>query len=133
MDLSHLVVGGFPATFDPDFRRPPTPPEFEQVQAASAFGDLHAVKAAVEQWNKHSYNPELKRRFHAGLSAAIENNHGPVVSYLLFQGVDMNGLDFAWATKKKLYPMLQLLLDRGWDINTPMGRIEPPALQYVSS
>ena len=127
MDVSHLIAGDFPATFDPNFQRPPSPPEFEQVRAASASGDLAAVKAAFEQWNTH--NPGWKRRFHDGLSAAIENNHLPVVSYLLSQGVDLMDLDFAQATKKKSYPMLQLLLDRGWDINAPMGRIEPPALQ----
>ena len=126
MELSTLIVSGFPATLNPNFRRPPTPPEFEQVKAASAIGDVAAVKDIIAQWNKRSYDPELKRRLHAGVSAAID--HVLVVSYLLRKGVDINDLDFAEATKKKSYPMLQLFLDCGWDISTPMGRIEPPTL-----
>lgn len=131
MDLSCLIVGDFPTTFNPNFRRPSTPPEFEQVRLASDSGDLAAIKDAVERLNKRSPNPELRRRLHAGLSAAIENKYVPVVSYLLSQGVDIMDLDFAAATKTKSYPLLQILLDHGWDINKPMGWDEPPTLQYI--
>ena len=57
MDLSCLIVGDFPTTFNSDFRRPSTPPEFEKVRVASASGDLAAVKDAVERLNKRSYIP----------------------------------------------------------------------------
>jgi hypothetical protein len=137
MVLSAQINGDTPAHFDPDElrRRRPAPPEFAQVEAASASRDLAAVKAGIDQWNehKHLHNPLFERGFHAALWAAIQKNHVSVVSCLLDQGVGIMDLDFAEATKKKSYPMLQLLLDRGWNINTHMGGwSEPPALQYVS-
>lgn len=131
MDLSSLIAGDFPTVFNPDFQRPSTPPEFDQVRLASLSGDLAAVRDAVERLDQKSYNPELRRRLHAGLYAAIENEHISIVSYLLSQDVKIMDMDFETATKIKSYPILQLLLDHGWDINQPMGWDEPPALQYV--
>lgn len=126
-----MIAGDFPKVFSPDFQRPSTPPEFDQVRRASMSGDLAAVKDAVERLDQKSYNPELRRRRHAGLYEVIENEHASIVSYLLSQGVNIIDLDFGAATKIKSYPILQLLLDHGWDINIPMGWDEPPALQYV--
>lgn len=129
MDNSSSIIGGFPATFDFYAPKLSTPPEYEQARAAGAIGDVAAVKAAFEHWNETPHDPEFKVFFSAALFVAIQNNHVPVVSYLLDQDIDIRYSDFAEATKKKLYPMLQLLLDHGWDINRPMASNNPPALQ----
>lgn len=127
MDLAQLILGDIPAASGPNFERPSTP-EFEEARLGSVAGDLAAVKDAVERLKQKSYEPQLKWRLHDSFYAAIKNGHASIVSYLLSQGVDIINLDSAAATKAKSYEVLQLLLDHGWDINTPMHWDEPPAL-----
>lgn len=62
------------------------------------------------------------------LSAAINNGQVSTGAYLLDRGAVMAQELFLKATLSKSYPILELFLVRGWDINTPVDLFRPPAL-----
>lgn len=123
------VIDKAPPVPHPGFKTPEPPPEIGQLIIASATGDLAAAQAIFSQWRAKPITDRIeKRRFVVALAAAVNNQHVPVISYLLAQGVPLNIGMFVCATKLKSIAMLQLFLDHGWDINEPIDRITPPPL-----
>lgn len=109
------------------------PPDIEQLRVASACGDLAAVQIILSRSSAKRPSEQIeKRRFVVALAAAVTNNHGLIAAHLLYHGVPLNIGLFVCATKMKSYPMLQLFLDCGWDINEPIDRASPPPLMYVT-
>lgn len=108
-------------------------PDIEQLRVASACGDLAAVQIILSRSLASRPSEQIeKRHFVVALAAAVTNNHGLIAAHLLYHGVPLNIGLFVCATKMKSYPMLQLFLDCGWDINEPIDRVSPPPLMYVT-
>ena len=104
--------------------------EIEKVETASASGDLTTVRTIFES---PPFDRTLAERveldYLAGsFSAALENNQLSVATYLLSKGVPINIYHFTLAIELKSYSFLQLFLDYGWDINTPIDSANPPPL-----
>lgn len=108
------------------------PPDIEQLRVASACGDLAAVQMILSRSLARRPSEQIeRRRFVVALAAAVTNNHVLITAHLLYHGVPLNIGLFVCATKMKSYPMLQLFLDYGWDINEPIDRASPPPLMYA--
>lgn len=105
-------------------------PEIEELREAAASGELDAVQSVcTSQWLE---KPEAKRidkdLFASSLVDAIQKDDVSIASYLLSNGVSIKISHFIMATELKKYSILQLFLDRGWDINGPIERTKPPPL-----
>lgn len=120
--------------FDPDESVMPSlvrSPEVEEMRMACASGDLESVQSIHKtHWiDRPSHERIDKHRFGAsGLCEAIKLDNASIASYLLSHLVSMEECHFAMATEHHSYSILQLYLDRGWNINTPLGLHKPPAL-----
>lgn len=133
MNLSPLVFGNPPLVPRPRTNAREDPPDIEQLKVASACGDLAAVQIILSRSLARRTSEQIeKRRFVVALAAAVTNNHVLIAAHLLYHGVPLNIGLFVCATKMKSYPMLQLFLDCGWDINEPIDRVSPPPLMYVT-
>jgi hypothetical protein len=106
--------------------------EIEQLNAASEAGHLDVVKKLMRQWHAKSPSEPVEALV-TTLSAAVVKNRAPVVGYLLDQGIPMNSYLFRYATESKFYDILRAFLDHGWDINTHVDSLNPPALAYVTA
>ncbi|KAF2748479.1 ankyrin [Sporormia fimetaria CBS 119925] len=96
------------------------------VEAASR-GDLRGVQESVSQFFGD------RRRVHGALSSAIQKDDLPIVQFLVESDVVFR--EETWnhpgedAIRCRAYKTLQYFIDCGWDINTPLGEKEPPALR----
>ena len=128
---SVVVEDGPSWVFDPGNWSYPPPTEIKQLEEASASGDLVAVQTIFEY--EFLQRPDADRveidRFAGSFVAAIKNDHYVIASYLLSQGIPINICHFTMAVEMKSYSFLQLFLDSGWDINTPIDSANPPPLR----
>lgn len=102
------------------------PSDLDLITAASATGNLDAVQRILSQ--DHGLPPET---LCPALAAAVLNSQVTIVTYLLDHDVPMNQGLFLFATESKSFQILQAFLDHGWDINTPVDALRPPALASV--
>ncbi|KAL9101390.1 MAG: hypothetical protein Q9163_003348 [Psora crenata] len=105
-------------------------PEVEEMRAACASGDLTSVQSIFKHWNDRPSRERIEKNIlgASGLCEAIKFDNAIIGSYLLSHLISMEEGHFAMATKYRSYSILQLYLDRGWNINTPLGQDTPPAL-----
>jgi len=106
-------------------------PEVEQIRVACASGDLASVQSILKiYWIDRPSHKRIEKNLlgASGLCEAIRFDDTVVGSYLLSHLVPMQEGHFAMATECRSYSILQLYLDRGWDINTPLGQDKPSAL-----
>lgn len=106
-------------------------PEVEAMRAACASGDLLFVQAVFQTcWLDRPVNERVdKGLFGAGgLCEAIRRDDAVIGSFLLSHVLPIHEGHFAMATEYRSYSILQLFVDLGWDINTSLGRQQPPAL-----
>ena len=106
------------------------PTEVEALREAAASGDLTIVRETfTSQWvNKREDRRVDKDLFATSLVEAIKLDNVSIAAYLLSEGIPMNISHFVMAAEMKRYSMLQLFLDMGWNINTPVERTKPPPL-----
>ena len=105
-------------------------PEVEAMRAACASGELTSVQAVFQTWLDQPTNERIDNGLLGaeGLCEAIKRDDAIIGSFLLSHVLSINDGHFAMATKYRSYSILQLFIDRGWDINTSLGRWQPPAL-----
>lgn len=97
------------------------------VEEACANGDLHAVERKLER----SIHQIDMRHFSGGLRKAYAKEvNKPIVAYLLSKGVPARVSDFAFAAEKRSYELMELFLDRGYDVNASTDMSCPPVLRY---
>lgn len=107
------------------------PPDVEAMTEACVSGDLIAVQSVFKtRWLDKTVDERLDRDMFGagGLCEAIKQDDVNLVQFLLSNVVSMQSCHFRLATEYHAYSTLQLYLDRGFDINTHMSRIDPPAL-----
>ncbi|KAI1417086.1 ankyrin [Hypoxylon sp. FL1857] len=116
---------------------------FEELKSYAARGDLDRLKDALENrwepseetdmsWFDHNMmdrflnlrgvlNSDKAMALQRVLSAAAKEGQVEVVKYLLDRGsCVITPPVIRWAFAKKRWDVLQVYLDRGWDINSPM-------------
>lgn len=106
-------------------------PEVEAMRAACASGDLTSVQSVFKTYSlDRPVNERVdKDLFGAGgLCEAIRRDDAVIGSFLTSYVLSINEGHFAMATEYRSYSILQLFVDQGWDINTSLGRRQPPAL-----
>lgn len=108
------------------------PLEVEQLRASAVADDVNAVQTYFEIWQARSASERLSLdNFTVVLSDAVNNNSAQTVACLLDYGLQTSSGLFLVATQAKSYDILQTFLDHGWNINTPINFLTPPALAYV--
>ena len=106
-------------------------PEAETMREACASGDLTAVQSVFQTQlldlpaDERIDQNELGA---GGLCEAIKRNDAVIAGYLLSDVMAMEQVHFGMATECRAYAVLQLFVDRNWDINTYSSRMDPPAL-----
>lgn len=106
-------------------------PEAKVMREACASGNLIAVQSVFKtHWQDRPVDERIDRdEFGAsGLCEAIRRDDVTTARYLLLNVVSMQQVHFAMAVECYAYSILQLYIDNGWDINTPLSRMQPPAL-----
>ena len=106
-------------------------PEVEAMRAACASGDLTSVQSVFQTyWLDRPVNEQIDKDLFgaSGLCEAIRRDDAVIGSFLLSHVLSINEGHFAMATEYRSYSSLQLFVDQGWDINTSLGRRQPPAL-----
>jgi len=107
----------------------------EQLTAASTEGDLSQVQTLLSQ--RQAESSTLPGNVHSqALTAAIENNHTTIVSYLLSQSFPIYSASLDAAVRIALRTespdIFQAFLDHGWDINKQRDHAHPGPLGFVS-
>lgn len=106
-------------------------PEAEAMREACASGNLAAVQSVLKtHWLDRPVNERTDHdEFGAsGLCEAIARDDAIIAHYLLSNVISMQKVHFALATERHAYSILQLYVDKNWDINTYLSRMQPPAL-----
>ncbi|KAI4188409.1 MAG: hypothetical protein LQ346_005323 [Caloplaca aetnensis] len=112
-----IPLSMFPTSQEPA-RYDSPPPELEQLEVASAAGDVATVKSIMDSWaNKPAEEQHWKGAFSRGLKPALEAGHVAVAASLLEHGVKIDYGNFWSAMQHKSYPFLELYLAHGYDIN----------------
>jgi ankyrin repeat protein len=111
------------------------PPQVQLCHQAASAGNLEGVKEQFQQLFDSSRVPSAWEKpnpawLYDSLSIAIQRNHVEIVQYLLDQNVHNDDLPAELAVRARAFETLKLFLDRGWDVNKPMGPNEPPILGY---
>ncbi len=107
------------------------PPEVEMMREACASGDLTAVQSVFQtHWLDQPADERIDRNElgASGLCEAIKSDDAVIADYLLSNVMSMQQVHFGMATEYRAYSILQLYMDRNWDINTYLSRMQPPAL-----
>ena len=106
-------------------------PETEAMREACASGNLTAVQSVFKTyWIDQPVDEQVDQNEigASGLCEAIRRNDATIAHYLLSNVISMQPVHFAMAAECQAYSILQLYVDRKWDINTYLGRMQPPAL-----
>lgn len=106
-------------------------PEAEAMREACASGDLTAVQSIfTTHWHDRPVDERIDQNElgASGLCEAIRRDDVKIALYLLSNLVSIQAVHFAMATESRAFSILQLYLDRNWDINIYLGRMQPPAL-----
>ncbi|KAI4147096.1 MAG: hypothetical protein LQ341_001878 [Variospora aurantia] len=110
------------------------PADVEAMTEACVSGDLIAVQSVFKnRWLDKTVDERLDRDMFGagGLCEAIKQDDVNLVQFLPSNVVSMQSCHFRLATEYHAYSTLQLYLDRGFDINTYMSRMDPPALSLA--
>ncbi len=101
----------------------------DDMEAASASGDLIQVKALLEQWHAagkrvppDGFCCDPEDPFPMSMIAAIKNQRLDVIACLLDEGFPICAAGSAAASKVGSVDVYQTFLDHGWDINERPGR-----------
>ena len=108
------------------------------LAAAAGTGDLTTVREILPHWPLQpgsgpapaTDSPDLWP-FPLVLYRAIEKNQAQIVSYVLGLGLKLGRLAIEKALDVRSVDVFRAFIDNGWDINAPLGEIEPPPLAYV--
>lgn len=105
---------------DPKYTRPSlsakTHASLGVLASASVSGDVEKVRELAA---RNDSALSLINYLTDGLAAAIGSNQIEVVRYLLDNGADPNDrLVTVMTSKSRSLPILEALLERGWDVNT---------------
>lgn len=114
------------------------PPQVQSCEDAAKNGNIQRVKELVQQLlqssspSSEAVEPQPKW-FHGALTAAINRHDLDMVQYLLDENVATqdNHYVFEGTVRGRAFNVLELLLQRGWDINKTPTRVEPPVLTCV--
>lgn len=112
------------------------PSEVQLCDEAAGNGDLERVKELVQQL-LHGPRPSsetLKPHpewLYGSITTAIERHDLNMVQFLLDENVVTRDtlLPFEDAVRNRAFGVLELFIQRGWDINKPLHRNEPPVLR----
>lgn len=134
-DTSHgsATDGEYVIDFDPDHLEKliKSQPEAEAMREACASGNLTAVQSIFKiHWLDRPVDERINQDElgASGLCEAIRRNDAIIAGYLLSNVISMLPVHFAMAAEYHAYSILQLYIDRKWDINTCLSRMQPPAL-----
>ncbi|KAL8670953.1 MAG: hypothetical protein Q9168_004536 [Polycauliona sp. 1 TL-2023] len=111
--------------------RPSTPEvwplEYAQAEAASAAGDLDTLKKIFEAWQG---NPRGYGAFAPCLAYVLQGgkNTLAITTYLLDFGVEPEACHFHCAMQHRDFPVMDLYLRHGFDINDYESPFDPTAL-----
>ncbi|KAF2741709.1 ankyrin [Sporormia fimetaria CBS 119925] len=111
--------------------RSATPVEVSECYQAACEGDIDRVKSLAQLFLSESSKANAEpnpKWLYGSLSIAIQNQNLDIVQFLLDIGVVDGDLLAEDAVRARAFKVLELFVDRGWDINKPMGRGRPPML-----
>lgn len=118
-----------------------SPAELElanRLNTAAATGDVSIVRQILTGWpfkppltSSPTYYTDQLWPFHLALQTSIRKKQVDVLSCVLSFGMKINGSGISDAIDARSQGVFQAFLDNGWDINTPLSGMEPPALAYV--
>ncbi|KAH6643691.1 ankyrin repeat-containing domain protein [Boeremia exigua] len=115
--------------FGPSFDRPK---QVDICYRAACDGDLDTVKEPVWQLlhNPEATFPERPqpRWLYYSLSEAIRQENVEIIHFLLDENVKNGDFPAKATVRSRAFKVLELFLQRGWDINQPLCRIEPSVL-----
>ncbi|KAL8952170.1 MAG: hypothetical protein Q9222_001908 [Ikaeria aurantiellina] len=112
----------------------------EDLTEAAERGDLSTIQRLLEAWPSEPNPPELSSGdyapelwpFKAVLFRAMEKGNTDIAAYILQRGLRIELYVIMLALKLESIDMFQLLLDHGWDINSPVGDGQsPPCLAHI--
>ena len=110
----------------------------EILTAAAGTGDLATVSTILSRWSLQPSSEPASAPDDPGLwpfplvlYQAIEENQAQIVSYVLGLGLKLQRLAIERALDVGSIDVFQAFIDNGWDINAPLGELEPPPLAYV--
>lgn len=119
---------------EPPFYARPRPEQVDICYRAACDGDLDTLK---EQAWQLLHNPEAAfveqphpAWLYRSLAEAIRQQNIEMVQFLLDENVANGDLPVEAAVRSRAFKVLELFLQRGWNINQPMGRNEPSVLRY---
>ncbi|WQF84729.1 Putative ankyrin repeat-containing domain superfamily [Colletotrichum destructivum] len=118
----------------------PDHPLMQQLCDACARGQLDEFKRLVEEWKAKgaaATPPPGPEHYPLGtlepiLFFAVRQHQHQIVAYLLDEGLKRSELVMVHVHEFRCRPpMLQVMLDRGWDINFTNSPADPPRLAFV--
>lgn len=119
---------------EPPYYARPRPEQVDICYRATCDGDLDTLK---EQAWQLLHNPDAAffeqphpAWLYHSLAEAIQQQNIEMVQFLLDENVANGDLPVEVAVRSRAFKILELFLQRGWDINQPMGRNEPSVLRY---
>ena len=105
------------------------------LTAAAGTGDLTTVSEILSHWPLQPGSETVPAMHNIGLwpfplvlYRAIEENQAQIVSYVLGLGLKLERLAIERALDVGSIDVFQAFIDNGWEINAPLGELEPPAL-----
>lgn len=108
-----------PSLPDPRYLQRCLSPEAEEaleaIRQASMSGDLKKIISIVN--NDHHPDPECLEH---GLRGAFWGKQLQIARYLLDKGARIDASVTCAASMNKSLPFFELLVDHGWDVNTPV-------------
>src|SRR5258708_6531227 len=95
---------------------------------ATATYDFEEVQSLLESDSMNVSETEVAADRVNAMSTAIEKDYLLIVDLFLAKGIKPTGWDFICAIKQRSYPLLELLLLDGYDINACVRDDWPPPL-----
>ncbi|RYN85192.1 hypothetical protein AA0119_g13316 [Alternaria tenuissima] len=117
---------------EPPYYAKPRPKQVDICHRAARDGDLDTLKQ--QTWELlHDPKAAFVEQpcaawLYPSLAEAIQQQNIEMVQFLLDENVTNGDLPADVAVHNRAFKVLELFLKRGWDINQPMGRIEPSVL-----
>lgn len=110
------------------------PATIEKLRCLCADGNLKDFQDTLDSLLSNP-QPEVFEivDLHDVMMEAIQQDRVEFVSNLLFHGFPINPSYTFKATVCKAKGVLECFLKAGWDINEPVGVLNPPVLWYVGS
>ena len=106
-------------------------PDAEAMREACVFGNLTAVESVFKTyWLDRPVDERIDQNElgASGLCEAFRRGDARIALYLLSSLVSMQAVHFAMATENRACSVLQLYVDKNWDINIYLSRMQPSAL-----